>query len=37
MAAYASGPIQEAQVMKEFIVVEWPGKQRVISLLAMSC
>ena len=25
--AYAFGPIQEAQVMKEFIVEEWPGKQ----------
>lgn len=27
MIAYAPGPIQTAQVMEEFIVEDWPGKQ----------
>jgi hypothetical protein len=28
MIAYASGPIQAAEVLDEFIVENWPGKQR---------
>jgi hypothetical protein len=27
MTAYASGSIQEAQVMDDFTLEEWPGKQ----------
>ena len=26
--AYAHGPIQEAQVMENFILEDWPGKQQ---------
>ena len=27
MIAYASGPIQQAQIMDEFTLEDWPGKQ----------
>jgi hypothetical protein len=27
MTAYAAGPIQEAQVMNDFTLEDWPGKQ----------
>ena len=28
ISAYAPGPIQEAQVMENFILEDWPGKQQ---------
>ena len=27
MTAYAPGPIQEAQMMEDFIIEDWPDKQ----------